>query len=127
MYQTIEFSRLAALAPFSNKFQLERVIVDAAKRLELQIRIDHRTSSLSFGTDLGLAQKEDVPEGPYLQSMPSEKIRNQLINMAQALHSAVNIVQPESRKVVSQTYTKFLPQLILCVHKSKTHLLALGF
>ncbi|XP_013378702.1 eukaryotic translation initiation factor 3 subunit A [Lingula anatina] len=98
VYQTIEFARLAKLAPFANKFQLERVIVDSARRLELQIRIDHRTKSLSFGMDLGVAQKEDVPEGPYLQSMPSEQIRNQMTNMAQALHKAVNMIKPEGKK-----------------------------
>ena len=94
VYQTIEFARLASLAPFASPFHLERVIVDAAKNLDLQVRIDHRNRSLSFGTDLGVSQKEDVPEGPYLQSMPSEQIRNQLSHMAQALDKAIEIVQP---------------------------------
>ena len=51
-----------------------------------QVRIDHLNSSLTFGTDLGVAQKEDVPEGPFVQSMPSEQIRNQLTHMANALN-----------------------------------------
>ena len=37
VYQTIAFSRLADLIPFASKFRLERVIVDAAKTLELQV------------------------------------------------------------------------------------------
>ena len=37
MYQTIEFERLAALAPFVNNFHLERVIVNVAKQLRLQV------------------------------------------------------------------------------------------
>ena len=64
-----------------------------------QVRIDHRTQSLSFGTNLGVAQKEDVPEGPNIQSMPSESIRNQLTQMAQAIDSAVNIITPHEQKV----------------------------
>ena len=64
-----------------------------------QVRIDHRTRSLSFGTDLGVAQKEDVAEGPCLQSMPSEQIRNQLIHFSQALHQAVDLIQPKQIKV----------------------------
>ena len=37
VYQTIEFERLAALAPFVNNFHLERVIVNVAKQLRLQV------------------------------------------------------------------------------------------
>ena len=33
----------------------------------LQVRIDHRTKAVSFGLDLHVAHKEEVPEGPYLQ------------------------------------------------------------
>merc|ERR1712168_1209083 len=94
IYQTIEFSRFAQLAPFSDCFRLEKVIVDAAKKLELQIRIDHRTQSLSFGMDLTIAQREDVSEGPFLQSMPSESIRNQLLLMTDALEQCCTIISP---------------------------------
>ncbi|KAI0236259.1 Eukaryotic translation initiation factor 3 subunit A [Lamellibrachia satsuma] len=94
VYQTIEFERLAALAPFVNNFHLERVIVNVARQLRLQVRIDHRTRSLSFGTDLGVSQNEDLPEGPYLQSMPSEQIRNQLTYMAQAIDKAITLIKP---------------------------------
>ena len=62
VYQTIEFSRLAALAPFVSQFHIERIVVNEAKNLDLQVRIDHRNRMLSFGTDLGVAQKEDCPE-----------------------------------------------------------------
>lgn len=31
------------------------------------MRIDHRTKAISFGLDLHVAHKEEVPEGPYLQ------------------------------------------------------------
>ncbi|CAG2202678.1 EIF3A [Mytilus edulis] len=100
VYQTIEFSRLAALVPFSSKFRLERLIVETALTLELQVRIDHRSKSLSFGTDLMVAQKEDVPEGPYIQSMPSEQIRNQLTSMSRCLHKAMTLIQPEDRQSI---------------------------
>ncbi|OWF43183.1 eukaryotic translation initiation factor 3 subunit A-like [Mizuhopecten yessoensis] len=99
VYQTIEFSRIAALVPFSSSFRLERVIVESARTLDLQVRIDHRKACLSFGTDLMVAQKEDVPEGPYIQSMPSEQIRNQLTSIAEALHKSVILIEPKERKV----------------------------
>ena len=73
-----------------------------------QVRIDHRTKSLSFGTDLGVSQKEDIPEGPYIQSMPSEQIRNQVINIAQALNQAMEIIGPkESTLVRNRTFIIF--------------------
>ena len=37
MYQTIEFVRLAKLAPFADNHRLERIIVDAAKSLDLPV------------------------------------------------------------------------------------------
>lgn len=67
------------------------------------MRIDHRSKSLSFGTDLMVAQKEDVPEGPYIQSMPSEQIRNQLTSMSRVLHKAIKLVQPEDRQVDTES------------------------
>ncbi len=43
--------------------------------LKFQVRIDHRTGTVRFGTDLAEAQRKDLPEGPNVQSMPSEQIR----------------------------------------------------
>lgn len=63
------------------------------------MRIDHREHSLSFGTDLGVSQKEEVPEGPYIQRMPSEVIRMQLTHLAVALQQAVKTLQPRDSNV----------------------------
>merc|ERR1711963_750619 len=62
--------------------------------------------SLSFGTDLGVSQKEDIPEGPYIQSMPSEQIRNQVINMAQALNQAMEIIGQKESVVAEEEELK---------------------
>ena len=99
MYQTIDFSKFASLVPFATTFRLERIIVNTARNLELQVRIDHRNHSLSFGTDLGVSQKEDVPEGPYIQRMPSEQIRVQLTQLAETLHKAVRTLQNRDQEV----------------------------
>ncbi|KAI8789964.1 eukaryotic translation initiation factor 3 subunit A isoform X2 [Biomphalaria glabrata] len=106
VYQQIKLSRFASLVPFASEHRLESVIVDAAKTLELQVRIDHRSRALSFGTDLGVSQKEDLPEGPYIQSMPSEQIRNQVINIAQALNQAVDIIGPKESTLVEEDELK---------------------
>ncbi|XP_072095736.1 eukaryotic translation initiation factor 3 subunit A isoform X2 [Mobula birostris] len=94
IYQSIEFTRLASLVPFADTFQLERAIVDAARHCDLQVRIDHSTRTLSFGTDLNYSPREDSPVGPFLQPMPSEQIRSQLTAMSAALARAIQVVKP---------------------------------
>ncbi|XP_047458988.1 eukaryotic translation initiation factor 3 subunit A isoform X2 [Mugil cephalus] len=96
IYQSIEFSRLASLVPFVDAFQLERSIVDAARHCDLQVRIDHSSKTLSFGSDLNYSTKEDAPVGPFLQNMPSEQIRNQLTAMSSSLAKAIQVIKPAS-------------------------------
>nr|XP_020457078.1 eukaryotic translation initiation factor 3 subunit A [Monopterus albus] len=96
IYQSIEFSRLASLVPFVDAFQLERSIVDAARHCDLQVRIDHTSRTLSFGSDLNYSTKEDAPVGPFLQNMPSEQIRNQLTAMSASLAKAILVIKPAS-------------------------------
>ncbi|XP_002738406.1 eukaryotic translation initiation factor 3 subunit A [Saccoglossus kowalevskii] len=101
VYQTIQFSRLSQLAPFASAFHLENVIVDAARSGALQVQIDHRNRSLRFGSDLGMSTlepDEEVDEGPYLQAMPSDQIRNQLTKMSAALIKAVAYVSPSHKQ-----------------------------
>ncbi|XP_078269555.1 eukaryotic translation initiation factor 3 subunit A [Rhinoraja longicauda] len=94
IYQSIEFTRLVSLVPFVDPFQLERAIVDAARHCDLQVRIDHSSRNLSFGSDLNYSPREDSPVGPYLQPMPSEQIRSQLTAMSAALAKAIQVVKP---------------------------------
>jgi len=61
----------------------------------LQIRLDHRSQSVSFGTDLNVCLQEDVEEGPFLQHMPGEQLRNQLQHMARALSNAITKLQAD--------------------------------
>ena len=71
------------------------------------MRINHQTRSLHFGNDLYVAQKEDLPEGPSIQSMPSEQIRNQLITMSESLQQAQEMIygaeNKKARDELSQT------------------------
>ncbi|ELU00557.1 hypothetical protein CAPTEDRAFT_162196 [Capitella teleta] len=94
VYQTISFNRFATLAPFADRYRLERVIVNAARTLDLQVRICHHNNSLSFGTELSHSH-DDAPEGPFLQSMPSDVVRNQLISLANVLGKAVELIRPQ--------------------------------
>jgi translation initiation factor 3 subunit A len=88
LYSTIEFQRLLQLVPFATAFDLERIVVNAVRHNDMQIRIDHRNKCLHFGSELFEAQREDLPEGPTLQAMPSEQIRTHLISMYTVLNKA---------------------------------------
>lgn len=64
--------------------------------LNLKVRIDHSSRTLSFGSDLNYSTKEDSPVGPFLQNMPSEQIRNQLTAMSSSLAKAIDVIKPAS-------------------------------
>lgn len=98
VYESIEFARLLNLAPFSNIFELEKLLVESVRHNDMQIRIDHQKRCIYFGTDLTESQREDHPDGPSLQSMPSEQIRSQLVNMSSVLHRAVSVVYPNRER-----------------------------
>ncbi|XP_078500033.1 eukaryotic translation initiation factor 3 subunit A isoform X1 [Lissotriton helveticus] len=114
IYQSIEFTRLATMVPFVDAFQLERCVVDAARHCDLQVRLDHTTRSLSFGSDLNYSAREDAPVGPFLQNMPSEHIRSQLTAMSSVLTKAVAVIKPahilqekeEQRQLAVTSYLK---------------------
>ena len=65
------------------------------------MRLDHRNQSVSFGTDLNVCLQEDVEEGPFLQHMPGEQLRNQLQHMAKGLSSAITRLNADEADKVS--------------------------
>lgn len=98
VYQTIEFIRFLELAMFADKFRLERILVDCVRHNDMQITIDHKQSMVLFGTDLSESQREDHADGPTLQSMPSEQVRQQLVSMSVVLHRAMAAINPSFNK-----------------------------
>ncbi|KAK9496574.1 hypothetical protein O3M35_013160 [Rhynocoris fuscipes] len=98
VYQTIDFDRLLELALFTTPFHLERLLVDCVRHNDMQIRIDHGARCVHFGMDLSESPREDKQDGPLLQSMPSEQLRTQLINMANVLNEALRVINPNANK-----------------------------
>ena len=69
VYQTIEFKRFASLVPFADKFKLERIIVGAAKNMELQVRV---VSAAAFNPYLTRSTREKAtlcPKGPKRKAL----------------------------------------------------------
>merc|ERR1719412_3426014 len=116
VYQSVCFKRLLELAPFSNSFELERVIVDCVRHNDMQIRVDHRTRTVHFGTDLTEAQSYTAAEGPHLQDMPSEQIRTQLIRMLEVLDKSRKTIHPEEKKIEN---AKLRTKIVEAYHSSK--------
>merc|ERR1711872_1091006 len=90
VYQTLTISRLLELAHFTDHHHLERLIVECARNNDMQVRIDHRTRSVHFGTDLAESQKAEVQEGTHIQAMPSEQVRTQLMSMMSVLNKSLD-------------------------------------
>ncbi|CAB0029315.1 unnamed protein product [Trichogramma brassicae] len=125
VYQTIQLTRLIELAKFTDVFHLERLLVDCVRYNDMQIRIDHGKKSIHFGVDLSEARREDHPDGPVLQAMPSEQIRCQLVNMAKVFHRANDIINPDKKK---QEREELRARMVQYYHdtKAKEHQRILG-
>ncbi|CAF1204948.1 unnamed protein product [Adineta steineri] len=104
VYQTIELKRFIDLAPSIDKHRLEKIIVNAAKNNDVQVRIEHKLKALTFGTDLNLSsngqtiESQSAPKTNVIQKMPNEQIRNQLISISRALYSSMEIISEKSNK-----------------------------
>lgn len=116
VYQTIEFIRFLELAKFADKFRLERILVDCVRHNDMQITIDHKQSMVLFGTDLSESQREDHADGPTLQSMPSEQVRQQLVSMSVVLHRAIAAINPTYSKADREAQKA---QLVAYYHENK--------
>lgn len=98
VYQTIKFSKVLQLAPFIQPFELEYLVAEIARRNDLQVRIDHRKECFHFGSELNISQRDEIIEGPCLQSMPSEQIRKHLVVMHTSLIKATRMIDSEKEK-----------------------------
>merc|ERR1711962_973271 len=99
VYQSISMERLLSLTVFSDIHHLERLIVECARNNDMQVRIDHRTRSVHFGTDLAESQKAEVQEGPHIQAMPSEQVRTQLMSMMSVLNKSLDTIHPDRMQI----------------------------
>merc|ERR1712002_817075 len=102
VYQSVSMKRLLSLTKFSTHHHMERLIVECARNNDMQVRIDHRTGSVHFGTDLSEAQRTDLPEGPHIQAMPSEQVRTQLMSMMSVLNKSLDTIHPDRLQLETQ-------------------------
>lgn len=124
VYDRMKFSKLSSLVPFFNDYQLERIIVDTVKEKDLQLSIDHRQQYVTFGSTLVVAMREDVAEGPFIQSLPSELTRSQLFMMSQHLQNCVTLICPETiKRDRLQQREQLIQQYLRQERKEHSHIL----
>jgi len=115
VYESMSFEKLLKMIPFTNTHELERIIVSCVKDGDLQITINHQTRAVSFGSALVVALKEEIADGPYIQAMPSEILRYQLIALYEGLTDARNNkngdgLQLEQQQIREQLHSQYLRQ-----------------
>ena len=77
---------------------------------------------VSFGTDLGVAsQKEELAEGPSLQEMPSEQVRQQLSHMATNIEKIMGVLTLNQQKSNNQELKKLIMQRYKQIARQEHH------
>merc|ERR1719427_2330393 len=114
--QSVSMKRLLVLAKFSSPHHMERLIVECARNNDMQVRLDHRTGSVNFGTDLSEAQRTDLTEGPNIQAMPSEQVRTQLMTMMSVLEKSLVTIHPDRNKIEN---AELRQRIVDAYHQSK--------
>ena len=91
----------------------------------MQIRVDHRTRTVHFGSDLTGAQSYNNMEGPHLQDMPSEQIRQQLMQMLEVLDKSLKTIHPDKIKIENNALRQ---KIVEAYHhnKDREHIRILG-
>uniref|UniRef100_A0A1I8FUH8 Eukaryotic translation initiation factor 3 subunit A n=1 Tax=Macrostomum lignano TaxID=282301 RepID=A0A1I8FUH8_9PLAT len=104
VYASITLPRFATLFPFCDRLRLETTVVEAARNLEIPVRIDHRRGSLLFGgfSQLGISQREEgvLSDGPSVKT--ADQLSKQLVLLGSALQGVLTIIQPEKDAQIEQ-------------------------
>ena len=82
----------------------------------MQIMVDHRTRTVHFGSDLTGSQSYNAMEGPHLQDMPSEQVRQQMMLMLEVLDKSLKIINPDKIKVENNQLRN---KIVEAYHNSK--------
>ena len=99
VYESVQFDFILKLAIFAEPVQLspseiEHFIMDACKKDELAIRVDHATGIIYFSSDIFLTSRAVGDASVRLQSTPAELVRTQLSRLGQCLYATLNEVDP---------------------------------
>ena len=120
VYNTMKLSQLHKLASFPEPYnfsplEIESMLLKKARNGELSVRIDHLTDTVSFNVEMLVEKKVVAPH------MLSEKVRHQLVNIANALESAGELMH-EKKSV--EAITVDLKSIYANLHAEREAVLA---
>ncbi|KAJ1815062.1 eukaryotic translation initiation factor 3 subunit A [Coemansia sp. RSA 2599] len=99
VYTSVQLGFIFRLARFPEPYSMsasdiERFIMNGARRGEFQLRIDHQSRSVMFDTD-PFDGSQSSSNGAQLQASPSDLMRSQLSSLAICLSNAQRVACPE--------------------------------
>ncbi|KAI8325387.1 hypothetical protein GQ54DRAFT_301859 [Martensiomyces pterosporus] len=99
VYTSVQLDFIFRLARFPEPYsmtaaEIERFIMNGARRGEFQLRIDHQSRSVIFDTD-PFDSSQSSSSGAQLQASPSDLMRSQLSSLAICLSNAQRVACPE--------------------------------
>ncbi|KAJ2887185.1 eukaryotic translation initiation factor 3 subunit A [Coemansia asiatica] len=99
VYTSVQLDFIFRLARFPEPYSMsasdiERFIMNGARRGEFQLRIDHQSRSVVFDTD-PFDGTQSSSNGAQLQASPSDLMRSQLSSLAICLSNAQRVACPE--------------------------------
>lgn len=96
VYSSVSMSRLYKLIPFATPHEIEEFLVRAVTDRVISLRMNHRNHSITFGSAL-LMSSEEPDEGPQLQPLQSEMLRNMLTTLSKRLRTTADMMDPNKR------------------------------
>lgn len=98
MYANIKMSKLVSLSGISDMFDLERIVLDSARRYEFPLRLDHKQMCVHFLSNFNVVPSEKMwDESVTNDSLPVSYSRC-LIHAYATLKKAVALIYPENSK-----------------------------
>ena len=100
VYDTVKLDHVISLvSPFQAPYNytaasLEKFVLNASKKGELSIRVDHVSQSITFQEDV-FSSAGTVGDVANLQATPSELMRTQLSRLAYCLHDTVAVIDKD--------------------------------
>ncbi|KAJ2720668.1 eukaryotic translation initiation factor 3 subunit A [Coemansia sp. Benny D115] len=99
VYTSVQLDFIFRLARFPEPYamtaaEIERFIMNGARRGEFQLRVNHQSRSVVFDTD-PFDSAESSSNGTQLQASPSDLMRSQLSSLAICLSNAQRVACPE--------------------------------
>lgn len=107
VYTTVQMDFVVKLLAFGPPYDydahaVEKFIMNGCRKGELNIRINHSTRSVTFETDPFAAAKGSISEGPKLQALPSEQMRQQLVGLGKRMQTVINLIEPATAEKLKQ-------------------------